>query len=284
MYKTLIRCCSAASGLAAFVIIVAVASAEPKASLAVASMQSVTSAAVLIPTEVPVQPEATSEKKDNAKVGQLADYLLTAMKSAVSPIPGRSASYEDIAHDIATVVLDPTEPPMWKDDSTKARTATMMVSIGFHETSFLAYVDDGRCNDRKWRASEEGRKTMGWSGFCDGGLAHSIWQVHPDRGGIYTIPANYDDTREINKQEWTYADQEPDDGTLVTPEGMLNRQSACRVALHIARRSIRSHARLCQFTGEMGDCPKGDIRYDWAEHYSRVHPFHFTEAQVSANP
>lgn len=283
MYKTLIWCAAAISGLTACGVIVAVASAQQK-PLAVAAMQPEITQAVVTPTEVPVQPEAKSEKKEDAKVGQLTDYLLEAMRSAVKPM-SVSASYEDIAHDVATVVLDPTEPPMWKDDSTKARTAIMLVSIAYHETSFLAYTDDGRCNDRKWRDSAEGRKTMAQSGSCDGGLARSMWQVHTDFGGIYVIPANYDDdTREINKREWTYANQDVDDGTLIRSEQMKDRQSACRVALHMARRSIRNHAKLCQFTGEMGECPKGDIRYDWAERYSTKHPFHFAPEEVASTP
>src|SRR5512135_352584 len=285
MYKTLIRCAAAICGLAAFVVIIAVAWAGQSKSAALTMVQPLVTTAAVIPTEMPVQPEAS--EKENAKVGQLADYVLEAMKSAVTPIPGRSASYEDIAHDIATVVLDPTEPPMWRSDTTRARTAIMLVSIAFHETSFLAYVDDGRCNDPKWRASEEGRKIMANAGYCDGGIARSIWQVHTDFGGIYIIPANYDDdSRDIDRREWTYANQTPSGGTLVTSDQMKDRKSACRVALHIARRSIRNGARLCQFTGESGSCPKGDIRYDWAEGlrgYSRRHPFHFAE-QVAVNP
>jgi hypothetical protein len=286
MYKTLIWCSSAMVAAAALVVIVTVAAAaSPQEHPAVTNMQPQTLAAVVTPTEVPVQPEALPSEEE-AKVEQLADYVLGAMNFAVKP-DENSASYESVAHDIAEVVSDPKEPPIWKEDSTKARTAIMLVSIAFWETSFRSFVDEGKCNDKAWRASPEGQEAMRRWGTCDGGIARSIWQIHAEHG-ITVVPANYDDeSQELSKREWCYSSECGDDdgGTIISPEAMVSdRKNAARVALHMARRSIRNNAHLCQFTGEggLGDdgCPKGEIRYDWAEGpkgYSRKHPFSFVK-------
>jgi hypothetical protein len=271
MYKTLIWCASVAACLAALVVIVAVASASTEHS-GVTNMQPQLAAAVAAPTEMPVQPEVIPHE-DDLKVGQLEDYVLEAMNSAAKP-DEFSASYEDIAHDIAVVVSDPKEPPIWKEDTDRGRTATILVSIGLWETRFRAYVDEGKCNDKAWRASAEGQNLMRM-GRCDGGIARSIWQIHADWGGIVVLPVNYD-SDDGNKREWCYANEySDDDGIVVKPADFLDRQLAARVALHMARASIRKGAGLCQFTGEYGPggCPKGDTRLLWAEKYSSQHPF-----------
>ena len=285
MYKTLIWCSSAMVAAAALVVIVTVAAASPQEHTAVTNMQPQTLVAVVTPTEVPVQPEALPTEEE-AKVEQLANYLLDAM-NASAPADEFSASYESVSHDIAEVALDPTEPPIWKEDLTRARTATMMLSIAFWESRFRSFVDEGKCNDPAWRASPEGQETMRKWGTCDQKLARSLWQIHAEKG-ITVFHVNYDDeSQEIQKREWCYSAEcgDEDGGRVITPEDMISdRKNAARVALHMASRSIRNNARLCQFTGEggLGDdgCPKGEIRYDWAEGprgYSRKHPFSFVK-------
>ena len=279
MYKTLIWCSAAISAVAALVVIVAVASAQEHGSIT--NMQPQMFTAVNTPTEVPVQPEALPTEED-AKVEQLAAYLLEAMNTS-APSDEYSASYESIAHDIAEVVLDSKEPPVWKEDLTKARSAVILLSIALWESRFRAYVDDGRCNDKVWRDSVEGKKLLRF-GSCDGGLARSLWQIHAEKYGVTVFPVNYDDeSQELQKHEWCYASEcnDEDNGTVISPQDMISdRKNAVRVALHMARRSVRNHAHLCQFTGEAGlsddGCPKGEIRYNWAEGpngYSHKHPF-----------
>lgn len=279
MYKTLIWCSSAMVAVAALVVIVTVASAaSPQEHPAVTNMQPQTLVAVVTPTEVPVQPEALPSEEE-AKVEQLADYVLSAMNSWAKP-DAFSADYDPIAHDIASVALDPKEPPIWKEDKDRSRTAIMLASIGFWETRYRAYVDDGLCNDKAWRASPEGQEMMRKFGFCDGGIARSIWQIHADWGGIVVLPANYDDeSQDIAKREWCYANEcAEDDSFVVKPEEFTNRKLAAYVALHMARRSIRGTGGLCQFTGEVEvGCPKAAARYDWAADYSRKHPFSFVK-------
>ena len=275
MYKTLIWCTSAIVCLAALIITAVAASAS---QLTVINKVPLAPIAIVTPTE-PELPITAPVNEEKVKFDKFSGYVLDAMNSATTP-DKYSASYEDIANDITTVVLDSKEPSIWKSDTTKARTAIILVSLAFHESRFRAYVDDGRCNDANWRKSSEGIKLMGNGGACDGGNARSMWQVHTSAGGIIVVPANYGDSgpfgsNDVNKREWCYSYQcSEDDGTLVTPSQIVTeRQSAVRVALHMARRSIRSGSKLCQFSGESDGCPKGDTRYSWAERYSKKHPF-----------
>ncbi len=274
MYKTLIWGTAVMAFVAALVGTIASASQQkPSAPIE----QVITNIASIPPTDVPVQPEAIPNPQD-VKVAQLSQYLLDAMNTWAKP-DSYSAPYDSIAHDIAVVALDPKEPPIWKDDVSRVRTATLLLSLAFWEGKFRAYVDEGRCNDRAWRKTAEGIKLMHMSGSCDNGIARSIWQIHADWGGIVVVDANYDDgAKELSKREWCYASQcGDDDGSLVKPEGFLDRQSAARVALHMARRSIRKNVGLCQYTGEQDNvCPLGVLRYNWAKTYNSKHPFSFS--------
>jgi hypothetical protein len=288
MYKTLIWCSSAVTCLAACLTIAAMACGS---STGVAVSQTVLTYAVVssTPTEITQdQPAVSDEKiKEKARFDEFTAYIQEAMNSATTP-DQYSVDYDQVANDLATVVLDPEEPAFWKNDKTKARTAIMMVGIAYHETNYRAYVDDGRCNDPEWRKSEEGAKMMRISGNCDGGIAHSMWQVHTSTDGIVVMPANYDDSsKDTDKREWCYAFEmkenrcATDEGKLIAPKEMASdRQAAIRVALHMARRSIRRGVKLCQYTGEGDVCPKGDVRYNWAEGpkgYSTKHPFTYSD-------
>ena len=277
MYKTLIWCASAVICLAACLTI---AASAPQSAVVIQPV-SVT-AAVVTPTEIPQQPEVNVKSEDQIRFEKFENYVLDAMNSAAKP-DSYSASYKDVAHDIATVVLDPQEPPIWKNDKMKARTAVLLVSLAYNETSFHAYVDDGRCNDVKWRSTSEGAKTMKIGGNCDGGHARSMWQLHMS-GGIVIVPVNYDDeSKDVDRREWCYSYQcSEDDGKVVDPKQVIeNRQDAIRIALHMVRRSIRNHVGLCQFTGESDVCPKGEVRLQWAEGpkgYSKFHPYSPSES------
>jgi len=274
MHKTLIWCSSTVICLLAlFSITFACGSQQGDIS---SNHVTFTSAVVSAPEVFTIapEPEIEVESADQARFSELHGYVFDAMNAAVKP-DQYSVSYDDVSRDIVTVVLDPNEPPIWRNDKTKARTNIMMVSIAYHETNFRAYVDDGRCNSTKWRNSDEGVKFMKISGNCDGGIAHSMWQVHTGLGGIVTVPVDYD-SNPSDRREWCYSYQcTSHDGTLVAPVEMTtNRQAAIRVALHMIRRSVRNNVGLCQFTGEKGSsCPKGEVRYSWAEEYSKKHPF-----------
>lgn len=164
------------------------------------------------------------------------------------------ARYEAIATDIATVVLDPDEAPLY-DDADKAETALQVAGVGFFESRYWAFVDDGSCNRLAWK------RDHGWAKeLCDGGRAWTIWQIQ----------ANYTKTGgiELDGDSWRYGPTGYRGPALVK-----DRRVAARVALHMMRGSLRKTGSLCGYTGEKGPCPKAKERRDIARSYLLAHPF-----------
>jgi hypothetical protein len=174
----------------------------------------------------------------------LMDYFETAMQFWLKPT-SLSTDYHSVASDVAQVVL--SEEPIWPTDTTRGRTGIQMLAIAFHESSFRAYVDNGTCNRyaKDEHAPKEISKLFQMFGDCDGGMAHSMWQVWP-------------------KAEFSAQTLDAD------------RKNAIRAALYLARRSIRGSGGLCWYSGEGtgGDCPKAAVRYETAQDYWKKHPFH----------
>ena len=105
-------------------------------------------------------------------------------------------------------------------------------------------MDDGRCNDRAWRASPEGRRTIHVGGHCDGGLAFSFWQVHLDGGLLAFDPEG------------------------VTPEKMKYTAYAASIGLSMVCRSLARTGSLVDYTGESASFhPKADERLDFARRF-----------------
>jgi len=81
----------------------------------------------------------------------LVTYLVAAMLSWVplyAHAPHESAAdarvrYESIARDVAAVVLDGGEQPLFGGASGRAETAVLMLSVASYESSFRKSVDDG---------------------------------------------------------------------------------------------------------------------------------------------
>ena len=110
-------------------------------------------------------------------------------------------------------------------------------------------------NDPTWRKSSEGQKMMHITGDCDGGRAHSLWQIHPivDHGSRLYEFCNID----------------------VVGSG-ASRVGAAKCALAIARASMESTGTLCGYSGEPcfeGDHPKADLRLDFIRSAITKHPF-----------
>jgi len=203
----------------------------------------------------PLPPTVSPEVEE-----RLAAHVLEAMRSWVKESKA-TVPFTELAGDIAHVAL--REQPAFEGDESRARTAILLAAVADYEGShFREYVDAQRCNDSAWRAKNA--VTM-MQGDCDGGIAVSLWQVHYDCGGI----ALYDDAR-----EWSYGCSSRDGAVPVTREAVRgNRRLAARIALHMMRKSLRAKAGLCQFTGELGPCPKGDERLEHARSWSSKHPF-----------
>lgn len=162
----------------------------------------------------------------------------------------------EIADDIVAVVGH--EPAIWESDSDHSHTAILIASLAFWETNFAAWTDSGLCNDpAKLRAAK-----LGWAGACDGGIAVSMWQIHPEFGFVL-----------IPNGGWRWATSSDPEADVYSRKDLLrSRLAAIHVALHLARQSIQNGAGLCQYSGEIGPCPKGDLRLDFAKRWWAAHP------------
>jgi hypothetical protein len=160
--------------------------------------------------------------------------------------------YNSIATDIAAVAMDPAEPPLFEGENGRVETALVLLSVAFWESGFAARVDDGHCRP----------------GECDGGLAVSLWQIHPDEGivmdgDVYTYARN-------RSSEW----RDEHASEILHRSDLRDRKTAARVALHIMRYSMQRGAGLCNYTGEVsGGCPKARVRLNFATRWAATHPF-----------
>jgi len=170
------------------------------------------------------------------------------------------ARAHEIADDIAAVVG--SEPAIFEDDDAKTKTASLITSLAFWESNFQLFVDDGTCNSESRMRDWVRHHFTGWVGACDGTLAVSMWQIHPE-GGIYLEPG----------AGWRWMTSKDSPTEIWTRKDLLrSRRAAVRVALHFARQSIQNGARLCQYTSELGPCPKGDARLQFALRWVTLHP------------
>jgi hypothetical protein len=62
------------------------------------------------------------------------------------------------------------------------QTALELAALAVTESRLAPWVARAQCNDPSWRRSAEGRDAMK-VGDCDGGVAVSVFQIHPRRGG-----------------------------------------------------------------------------------------------------
>lgn len=253
---------------------------------------------VLLPAPLP---PADPPNPRAADLGPLSDYLAQAALAWLAlPPPGSpqnrafaaregeppldvAARAALVASAIAIVAtLDPDEPSGWADDPPPhPRMALLVLSVALHESRLRAYVDDGRCNDRAWRASPEGARLVALGGPCDGGRAWTVWQMHlTDLGGVVLRPPT------AAPPDWRPREGRPADpaaGEIEVPaaDAIQDRRLAARAAWHELRRALRSvgGADLCGYTGEWDAfretrrCPKGAIRAEWARRWAAEHPY-----------
>lgn len=212
----------------------------------------VVSAAVVAP-----EPKPSREKEEA--------YVLKAMTTwaPASTMPGRDIGhYPSIAHDIVETVFGSDEVPLWKDDTSKLKTLTLLAAIGFWEGRFHKHVDDGTCNDRAKRKELKVRALLAISGDCDGGWAFSIFQIHPEGGIVLTSDGGW-------QHAWDTAGAVGIDGRLMIED----RKLAAKVALHMLRKSIQLSGGLCGYSGEPGPCPKAEQRLRFALGYASKHSY-----------
>jgi hypothetical protein len=198
-----------------------------------------------------------------------------------------------IATDIAQAAAVETSP--YFHDPLNAQMAHFVAALGFQESGFREYVDDGRCNDREWQKTAEGIHLTHIGGACDGTLAHSMWQIHTGTGLLLVTPSkenrDHDWMSVVDSINWGMSGlrrqyEETDQsasvgfGHLATAEsitGKENRLLAIRTAWHMSSQALRysSFRNLCGYTGENpgGSCPKGATRMEFAKTGWKKHPF-----------
>jgi hypothetical protein len=199
------------------------------------------------PAEVPAP--VTIAPLDPAFDSATADYLLTVMSDwppARAEVP--AVPYRDVAESIATVTSDP-------DD------AVLLAAIGYFEGArYARYVDEYRCNDPGWVKSPEGVRLTHW-GRCDGGIARSIFQIHPQ-----------DDRASLSRG-------------LCSTLAISTRVGAARCALDIAKRSLGATGTLSYYTGEWyGPHPKADERLEFAKRALKRYPAPAPVANKGSGP
>jgi hypothetical protein len=191
----------------------------------------------------------------------LIGYVLAAMlawfplSKHPEPEVKSAARYAEVARAIAEVALDPGEPPLFDGPAGRARTALVDAGIAALEGGFRAYVDDGSCNAVAFLA---GRRP-----HCDHGRAYSIWQIQTARG------------MSLHGDTWQWWSLRSPEARITGPDLIADRKLAARLALHIARKSIRDYGSLCAYTGEKcrGAHPNADARLALADRWWRSHPF-----------
>jgi len=197
----------------------------------------------------------------------LAAYVLEAFTAWKKP--GRDAvSYIDVANDIAEACL--ATEPLWPNDARGARCAILLASLAYYEGALLAYVDDGRVNDGKWR-EREFKKGLIWSpNISDDGEAYSLWQIHPEKGIVLTSDG-----------EWKHSEGAVTDtqgnrksGVIIGSDLTKNRKLAVRVAIAFIRKSLRVTHSLVGYTGETAATGYGKARSRelFASNWVKRHP------------
>lgn len=207
----------------------------------------------------------------------LKDYILGTMRewAPAANQPDQDVSnYESIAADIATGALAREEPPFWKDDTNRGKTALLVCSIGYWEGHFWKFVDDGRCNSPKWLKSKEGLHLTGPKATCDGGHAYSIFQIHADRGGI-ALHYEQDDDGDLMGTGYGYHYDVPEEPFVTGRDMVFDRKTAVRAVMHMLRPAVAANNNLCEYTGETRPCKKGKERLEWMTKWWASHPFQF---------
>lgn len=199
---------------------------------------------------------------------QLVDYLEHAMLAFSPPAKqaGPATHHRAIAKDLADLASWPGEPRMFADDPHGAHGALVIASIGFLESRYRDYVDEGKCNDLAWRATKEGQKLL-TLGDCDGGRAVGFVQVQfPATGILLRGDGGWHDA----------AYDQPDDNeraTVYKADALADRKVLILVALAMARQSIKRGAGLAQYCGGEHAAAKGKERLETATTYWTRHPF-----------
>jgi hypothetical protein len=235
------------------------------------------------PLELPVDPDS-----GDPYVIHLAEYLagdiIENWTPAVRQVPAVPPGV--VAWDVArAVVHEPQDPghcatftatdgrkrclwdvPGWNSDHAKA---VLLAAVGYWEGArYAADVDNGNCNRIDWRQDPANATLIHIMGNCDGGRAHSLWQIWPRVGPAHDSPIN----------------------ASCDKDAVAVRYTAARCALQILRMSMMATKDLTGYTGETAPSWKEDairpldttegswkqkatVRLEFARKALKKHPF-----------
>ena len=74
---------------------------------------------------------------------QIINWLVAAMFAWTPAHEVDRARFTEIASDIAAVVYDPEEEPLFSGEDGRAKTALLLASIAAHESTFREDVENG---------------------------------------------------------------------------------------------------------------------------------------------
>ncbi|MGO9710150.1 MAG: hypothetical protein ACLQBL_14880 [Polyangiaceae bacterium] len=102
---------------------------------------------------------------------QIITWLVAAMFAWTPAKEPDRARYTEIASDLAAVVYDPAEQPLFAGSDGRAKTALLLASIAAHESTFRVDVENGRARGdggTSWCFMQlhigSGKTVEGWTG------------------------------------------------------------------------------------------------------------------------
>ncbi len=254
---------------------------ESKTSIAATAAE-----APIPPLQFEPDPDSTDPYLLNL-ASYLDDEVIGHWTAAVKQVPAVDPA--DVAWDVARAVVHEADDgghcavakgsdgrrrclwgiPEWNADHAKA---VLLAAVGYWEGArYARNVDDGSCNDPVWRADPANAPLMHITGNCDGGRAHSIFQIWPRKGPASESPLN----------------------VACDKDAVAVRYTAARCALQILRMSMMQSGDLTAYTGEQPPASswkeetmraldtgegswkqKATVRLEFARKALRKHPFH----------
>lgn len=183
-----------------------------------------------------------------------------------------TARYESIAHDIAEVVYDSSEAPLFRGPDGRARTAAVIQSVMLYESGFRKDVDLG-----------QGRQSKG-----DGGRSWCMLQIQ-----LGQARANGRTQQRIILQPDGMYHFAHDGLTGIGGEDLVRDRKICiRAGLHMMRKSFTSctrgpvEHRLSLYAS--GECDRGQAesakRMSSALRWFQSHKPEFTDAEILRGP
>lgn len=176
-------------------------------------------------------------------MNELAQVTAWLMGAIMTWAPGVGEEVSGrAAWEIVDVAYDGAEPPLYRGEMARARSALTVAITAADESGFREDVQAGHC--KPWE--------------CDHGDALCWMQVHARPGIVFV------------GDEWRYA-RKNDVGVLL-PASLLDEETCFRVGMRMLRSSLLHTGSLRGYTGERGKAPIARAREQRVLKYLRDFP------------